>query len=171
MPDAVEVARASLIEFAPAGAVGELLERVDGDDGVTTVRFGCLMSGYPGWHWEVSLASVGGEPPTVLETELMPAEGALLAPEWVPWADRLEEWHAAQAESADAVADDDDDDDDDADESDDELDDDSDDEADESDFGLDLYDGVDVHEHDIDPDDDDEDDDEDDDVLDPDDER
>ena len=33
----------------------------------------------------------------MLETELMPGDGALLAPDWVPWADRLEEYKAAQA--------------------------------------------------------------------------
>jgi hypothetical protein len=33
----------------------------------------------------------------VLEAELLPGEGALLAPEWVPWAVRLAEYQAAQA--------------------------------------------------------------------------
>ena len=56
----------------------------------------------------------------MLETELMPGESALLAPDWVPWSDRLAEYRAAQeaaglaaAESEDEPADDDDDDDDD----------------------------------------------------------
>jgi hypothetical protein len=35
--------------------------------------------------------------PSVLETELIPAEGALTAPDWVPWADRLDDYLAQQA--------------------------------------------------------------------------
>jgi hypothetical protein len=45
----------------------------------------------------VSVAEVSGEQPTVMEAELMPGEGALLAPDWVPWAERLEDYRAAQA--------------------------------------------------------------------------
>jgi hypothetical protein len=34
--------------------------------------------------------------PFVLETELMPGDGALLAPDWVPWSDRLADYRSAQ---------------------------------------------------------------------------
>ena len=33
----------------------------------------------------------------MLEAELMPGDGALLAPDWLPWAERLAEYQAAQA--------------------------------------------------------------------------
>ncbi len=55
------------------------------------------MAGYPGWFWTVSLAQVEDAAPTVLEVELTPGEGALTAPEWLPWAERLAEYQAAQA--------------------------------------------------------------------------
>ncbi len=100
MSDHVEIARAALAELTPAATIGELLERTTEDDGVTTLSFAAALSGYPGWHWSVSVAELPGEEPTVLEAELMPGDGALLAPDWVPWAERLEEYRAAQAAAA-----------------------------------------------------------------------
>lgn len=118
MGDQESVARAALAEIAPAGTVGDLLERVAEEDGVATLSFASSLSGYPGWHWSVSVAELAGEAPTVLEAELLPGDGALLAPDWVPWAERLEDYRAAQAalaaqaaEQAEAEASDDDDDD------------------------------------------------------------
>ena len=67
------------------------------DDGVLTLRFANRMAGYPGWFWTVSLAQVEDAAPTVLEVELMPGDGALTAPDWLPWAERLAEYQAAQA--------------------------------------------------------------------------
>jgi hypothetical protein len=92
-----DVARAALAEISPAGTVGELLETAAQEDGTATLRFASTLSGYPGWHWSVSVAEVAGEEPTVMEAELMPGEGALIAPDWVPWAERLEDYRAAQA--------------------------------------------------------------------------
>jgi hypothetical protein len=92
-----DVARAALAEISPAGTVGALLERIDQEDGTATLRFLSTLSGYPGWYWSVSVAEVPGEEPTVMEAELMPGDGALLAPDWVPWAERLEDYRAAQA--------------------------------------------------------------------------
>ena len=89
--------REALAQITPAGTYGELLSETAEDDGVFTMLFAATMGGYPGWHWTVSLAELPGEEPTVLETELMPGDGALLAPDWVPWSERLEEYRAAQA--------------------------------------------------------------------------
>src|SRR4029453_9433973 len=55
------------------------------------------LAGYPGWFWTVSLARLDDAEPTVLEVELLPGDGALLAPDWVPWAERLADYQAAQA--------------------------------------------------------------------------
>ena len=66
-------------------------------DGVLTLRFENRMPGYPGWFWTVGIAQVEDAAPTVLEAELMPGDGALTAPDWLPWAERLAEYHAAQA--------------------------------------------------------------------------
>ncbi len=95
--DAQEAAaRAALAEISPIGTVGALLERTSPEDGVAQLSFASTLSGYPGWHWSVSVAEVPGEDPTVMEAELMPGDGALVAPDWVPWAERLEDYRAAQ---------------------------------------------------------------------------
>jgi hypothetical protein len=44
----------------------------------------------------VALATVDGDEPTVVEAELLPDEGALGAPEWVPWSVRRTESLEAQ---------------------------------------------------------------------------
>jgi hypothetical protein len=95
--DQESVARAALAEITPADTVGALLERTAEEEGVATLSFAATLSGYPGWHWSVSVAELPGEEPTVLEAELLPGDGALLAPDWVPWAERLEDYRAAQA--------------------------------------------------------------------------
>jgi hypothetical protein len=90
------LARAALLEITPASTVGAFVASVP-DAGDVSLTFENTMPGYPGWLWTVSVAQVEGEEPTVLEVELMPAHGALLAPDWLPWSDRLAEYKAAQA--------------------------------------------------------------------------
>jgi hypothetical protein len=179
-----DLARQSLLEVTPASTVGPVVGETDEGDGVVSVLFQSAQPGYPDWLWTVSIAHVDGEEPTVLEAELMPADGAVLAPDWVPWSDRLADYKAAQEAlglDADAAAlddsddtDDDDDSDDsdddsnDADDSDDDDDhDDDDDDDDDDDLDSDVLhggdlDGVDIDDLDEadDNDDDDEDDDE-----------
>ncbi len=132
-----ELARAALLEAVPARDVGPLVSEVDEGEGVVTLLFECELSGYPGWKWAVSVARVGEAEPTVLESELLPGEGALLAPEWVPWSERLEEYRAAKAAEPGAAE---------AGEDEDEADDDAvdDDAIDEADLGDDAFDGVDL---------------------------
>jgi len=105
------LAREALLEITPARTVGALRDIGVADD-VATVRFSTTQGGYLGWAWTVSIAVNPGMEPSVLETELMPGDGALLAPDWVPWADRLEEYLAQQAEAGDEASEDDDQDDD-----------------------------------------------------------
>ena len=122
---AVGLATAALAEITPPAAVGELADSAVNGDGVLTLRFVNRQAGYPGWFWTVSLAQVADSEPTVLEVELLPGEGSLTAPDWVPWAERLADYQAAQAALAAVgiVSDDLDEDDDSDDESDEDLDD------------------------------------------------
>lgn len=94
------LAREALREITADATIGELVGQSDEGEGVTTLSFTATMPGYPGWHWTVSVAELPGEAPSVLEVELLPGEGALLAPDWVPWSERLEEYRAAQAAAA-----------------------------------------------------------------------
>jgi hypothetical protein len=138
-----DIARAALAEITTPDTVGELTSEVKEDDGAITVTFAAAMLGYPGWHWTVSLAQLDGEEPSVLETELMPGDGSLLAPDWVPWSERLADWEAAQAAIAETADDadaegDDSDDDADSESEDDDADDDDDDDADDDDSDDDI---------------------------------
>lgn len=111
----VEAALTALAEITDAADVGALLEVEEGTPGVVDLRFACTMAGYPGWRWTVSTSALEGLDPTVLEVELLPGDGSLLAPPWVPWTERLAEWrrtHAsedgADGQDADLGGDDDD---------------------------------------------------------------
>lgn len=123
---AVDVARAALLEITPASTVGGVVGHTTHDEHVLSLHFASLMPGYPDWHWTATLSRIDGDSaPNVLETELLPGEGAVLAPEWTPWSDRLEDYKLAQEHAA-ALADgeeDDLDDEDDVDSDDDEIDD------------------------------------------------
>ena len=139
-----ELARRALTEITPDETIGAEADPVDDEPGVTSVRFATLLPGYPGWHWTVSVAHLDGEEPSVLEAELMPGDGALLAPDWVPWADRLAEMKAQEAHDGDEDDDESEDDDEDSDDdSDDEDEDESDDEHGSIVHGGDV-DGVDI---------------------------
>lgn len=106
LPGVTALARAALEEFTSAETIGEVTGYELLEDGVLNVHFAPKLLGYPGWSWVVSAARVGDEDPTILEADLIPGEGALLAPEWVPWAQRLSEFRAAQkaAEAEAALA-------------------------------------------------------------------
>lgn len=112
----VSLARAALLEITPDSTVGALAGSITEADGVITLYFDTTLPGYLGWKWTVSISHGEGSSVSVLETELTPAEGALLAPDWVPWSERLADYKEAQAElaahalDADEGSDDDDDD-------------------------------------------------------------
>ncbi|WP_308013018.1 DUF3027 domain-containing protein [Microbacterium tenebrionis] len=99
-----DLALAALQEITPASTIGPAAGYVAEEDGSVSLRFENRLPGYPGWYWTVTVARVDDAEPTVLEVELLPNEGALLAPEWVPWAERLAEYRAHQAELAEQAA-------------------------------------------------------------------
>ena len=132
---AVDQARAALLEITPASTIGAVVGHTAHDEHVLSLHFASLMPGYPDWHWTATVSRIDADSePAVLETELLPGETSVLAPEWTPWSDRLEDYKLAQEHAAALAADEDDDDEDD-------VDDDSDDE-DLDDDELDLDDHI-----------------------------
>lgn len=99
----VTLAQRALLEVTAPESVGSVIGHVAEGEHVLSLHFAADLTGYPGWHWSVTLARVEDGEPTVLETELLPGERALLAPEWVPWSERLAEYRAAQAAAAEAA--------------------------------------------------------------------
>lgn len=88
---AVDLAREAAEEIAGApDLVGEHLGTAVEGERLVAHQFAANAPGYPGWQWTVTLARVPrGRIPTVNEVALLPGEGAILAPAWVPWAERL----------------------------------------------------------------------------------
>ncbi len=90
-PAAVELARHALEEVTDPITVGEYVAAAPDAERLVTHLFDCTLSGYRGWRWAVTLSRVPrGRTATVCEMALLPGEEALLAPAWVPWAERLE---------------------------------------------------------------------------------
>lgn len=90
LASALEAARAAAEEIAEPGTVGDHLGVVMEGDRVATHSFACTAGAYPGWRWAVTLSRVPrARTATVSEVHLLPGEGALLSPDWVPYAERL----------------------------------------------------------------------------------
>lgn len=89
LADAVELARTALVELHE-GPVGEYLGVTIEDDCAATHRFTAELPGYRGWQWAVVVAAdPESDHATVSELALLPGPDALLAPEWVPWDQRV----------------------------------------------------------------------------------
>ncbi len=87
---AVDLARAALEEVAEPGTVGAHSGMQMLGERLAMHWFECLSPGYHGWRWGVSVARVPrAKVATVCETNLLPGPEAVLAPEWLPYADRL----------------------------------------------------------------------------------
>ncbi|SDY40056.1 DUF3027 domain-containing protein [Herbiconiux ginsengi] len=142
----VDLARTALLEITPAATIGEVVGSIADEDHVLSLHFESKLPGYPGWHWTVTLSRIDeSSVPTVLEIEMLPGESALIAPDWVPWSERLAEYTLAQ-ELAEATTADDEDEESDEDALDDEDSDEDDDDHD-LDDGLDLDNGIDIDDH------------------------
>jgi hypothetical protein len=88
--EAVDVALAVTEEAAGPHAVGEHLGVVAEGDRVVTHFFACKEPAYRGWRWATTLARASrAKVVTIDETVLLPGTDAVLAPEWVPWSERL----------------------------------------------------------------------------------
>ena len=86
------MARRALAENAGVspGAIGGHLGTEAVADRVVTHLFEYADLAYAGWRWAVTVTRAPrSKLVTVDETVLLPGPGALLAPAWVPWQDRL----------------------------------------------------------------------------------
>ena len=87
---AVDLARDAAMSIAEPDTVGEHLVMVMEAERLATHYFRCTSTGYQGWRWSVSVARGPRQKrATICETSLVPGEGAILAPEWVPYAERI----------------------------------------------------------------------------------
>lgn len=86
---AVDLARAAAVESG-GDQVGDHVAVVAEGERLVTHHFEASEPGYAGWRWSVSVARAPrSKLVTVCEIALLPGPGAMLAPEWVPWSERL----------------------------------------------------------------------------------
>jgi len=87
---ATDLARAAAEEIAGPGQVGPHEGAEAEGDRVVTHLFACLDPAYTGWQWAVTVSRAArSKLVTVSESVLLPGTGSLLAPEWVPWSNRV----------------------------------------------------------------------------------
>ena len=94
-PDAVlfaalDLAREAAVGIAEPDTVGGHEGAVMDAERLATHYFTCTAAAYPGWRWAVTVARAPrSKKATVCEANLVPGEGALLSPEWLPYDQRL----------------------------------------------------------------------------------
>lgn len=87
---AIDLARAAAEGIAEPGTVGDHLGMEMNDERLATHYFACTATAYPGWRWAITVARAPrAKSATICETNLVPGDGALLSPPWLPYADRL----------------------------------------------------------------------------------
>lgn len=88
---AVDRARELVLELADAASLGDHLGAIAEDEHVVTHDFACTRPGYRGWRWSVTLTrSADSETVNANEVVLVPGDEAIVAPEWVPYKERLQ---------------------------------------------------------------------------------
>jgi hypothetical protein len=83
---AVDEARAARVADVGGAHLGHVVE----GERVVTHLFACTRKGYAGWRWSVTVARASRQKNvTIDEIVLIPGEDALVAPEWVPYKERI----------------------------------------------------------------------------------
>ncbi|MFI5715413.1 DUF3027 domain-containing protein [Nocardia sp. NPDC051750] len=86
---AVDLARGALLDLEPAGVGAHLGVRAE-DECAVTHCFEATLPGYHGWQWAVVVAAAPDtDRVTVSESALLPGPDALIAPDFVPWDQRV----------------------------------------------------------------------------------
>jgi len=89
--EAVEPAFAAAEDVAGIGNVGEHLGVTADGERTATHYFVARDRGYVGWRWSVTVTRASrSKQITVDETVLLPGDGAILAPRWLPWSERIQ---------------------------------------------------------------------------------
>lgn len=87
---AKDVALQGVREIAPARAIGLVHHVRAEEERLSTHLFECTLPGYRGWFWFATLSRAPrSRVATICEVGLLPGDDALIAPDWVPWADRV----------------------------------------------------------------------------------
>ena len=89
--NAADLARTAALEDSKnENYVGKLISVESDEDHVATYLFEAFLGGYVGWRWAVTVAKVDAKSsPTICDVVLLPGADALLAPDWIPYSERI----------------------------------------------------------------------------------
>jgi hypothetical protein len=89
--NALSIAKQAVIEDAGKSEyVGEFYSIDSDEERVATYLFHAKLPGYSGWMWAVTVAKVDEmSPATICDVVLLPGTKSLLAPNWVPYSQRI----------------------------------------------------------------------------------
>ncbi len=79
-------------------SVGPFIEIIDEGDDTFSYLFKSELKGYVDWRWSVTIFQPEGAEPTLSEFVLLPGAESLVAPDWIPWSERLADYKALQLE-------------------------------------------------------------------------
>jgi len=84
---------------AEKNELGSFIETVDEGEGISTYLFESKKLGYLGWRWSVTIYQADPvTEPSLCEVVMLPGGDSLIAPNWVPWSERLADYQALQLE-------------------------------------------------------------------------
>ena len=89
---ALDIAKQAVIEDAGKREyVGEFYSVDSDEERIATYLFEAKLPGYDGWRWAVTVAKVDEQSaPTICDVVLLPGTKALLAPNWIPYSQRIQ---------------------------------------------------------------------------------
>ena len=89
---ALALAKKAAVEDAGKSEyVGEFYSIDTDEERVATYLFEAKLPGYHGWRWSVTVAKIDEQSaPTICDVVLLPGTKALLAPNWIPYSQRIQ---------------------------------------------------------------------------------
>jgi hypothetical protein len=89
---ALGIAKQAVIEDAGKSEyVGEFYSIDSDEERIATYLFHAKLPGYSGWMWAVTVAKIDDQSPaTICDVVLLPGAKSLLAPNWVPYSQRIQ---------------------------------------------------------------------------------
>lgn len=89
---ALDIAKQAVIEDAGKREyVGEFYSVDSDEERIATYLFEAKLPGYDGWRWAVTVAKINEQSaPTICDVVLLPGTKALLAPNWIPYSQRIQ---------------------------------------------------------------------------------
>ncbi|MGG5171732.1 DUF3027 domain-containing protein [Pseudarthrobacter sp. J1738] len=106
LADAVDFAREAIAGITDSASIGAHLGAKREGERLVTHLFESKLAGYGGWQWYAVLTRISrSKVVTVCELGLLPSADSILAPDWVPWAERVrpEDQREDEAENSDQV--------------------------------------------------------------------